>query len=848
MLVPIQPGPPKGSLLRFGESIQRKFERECRQLETERYFERLSPEAEKNSRKLIEATRQNLAFPASQIFMTLKQNGGSAIGVFDRQGFIPAADTCKSLEVPYGFFLEDTQYLDRFAIRSSDKAPLRLEQSDIRPEAARFEYVMEKYPLSIRRQDTVQDRSLEQQLTFTNRGDQPKEITLLYGARGQDLFAVRSAKHPPGLKIEHEKVNISEKEALFTTKTSRIPDKAAESTQPQFEENRLQREMFEKQPQNSLRTRIRLLSTNLKNARFEPVQGDDRTSVVLKVKLQPGETGTVTLQVQPENALRPNQPVQSDMLRAESAALQMPKIEVSTAKGFHHLARVWKTAKEDIRQLLIPVQCGEKSYLVPAAGSPRFIAFFGRDSVITALQTLDFNPGLAKNTLRAIAYHQGKSKNAFREEGSGKALHELRLGEWSRLGFTPHSPYYGTIDTTPLFVILFHNYMERTNDSRLMQELWPNLERALDWINRNVDDPANPLRGFLAQRLAKQENKGISRLKNIGWKDSGDSMQHLVGSDGKLYDPEYPLALAEVQAYVYGAWNAAAALYERQARLVKGDSEGRRVLLEKAHRYAEKAKELKARFNREFWMEDKQFIATALQGNGQQLKSISSNGGQCLWTGIVNEDKARKVADRLMQPDMLSGWGVRTLSSQEKAFFPFSYQNGAVWPHDNSLIVAGLKRYGFADKALRITNQVLDASRTFAPDNRLPELYVGFQRKKGDRTLPAYPETCTPQAWASATPFSLLSSMLGLQIDREKRQVLFHQPMLPRGMNSLIITGLQVSPKEFVDLHIHRKDGSTTPQINMTTSPQSGIQLAVSRDGNIPAIAVHGKTAKEKAS
>lgn len=810
------PDEQSGSLPIFRDmatAMEDKFLREVERLRQEGYFDRITPKAVEACLRLIQATRRNLEVPLSQLMTTIKKPGGSAMAILDNNGFVPDKDNAPLSQTPYGLFLEDTQYLDRFAIQSSKGGVLQVNNAQVKPESVKYRYSMDNYPLHIVREDKVGDRNLVQRMKFVNNGSQTKEFTLVYDSHANDLFAARGIKKPPGLNIVYDPIRLLDREALLTAHVSRVEDKTPITALSQPLEQWAE---AEKKAPNTIRTRIRLTEKNSEQVRFEVPPGSNGTSVALKVTLPPGSSEMITLQIQPENLLRETQEKPFGGLNKALQDECMTKVEVLPEKGFEHLEKVWKTGKSDIEQLLIPIPCGNETYFIASAGSPRFIAPFGRDSEITAEQMLKFNPDLARDTLKVLAHYQGKEFNAFREEEEGKILHELRLGEWSRLGFSPHSPYYGTIDATPLFVILLRDYIAQTNDSQTMQALWPNMEKALDWIDRHVNDPASPLQGFLAQRLLKSDNAvGAKGLKNVGWKDSGDSMQHVLDSDGKLQDPEYPLALAEVQAYVYGAWNAAAELYQRMAQIMRDNSPMKETLLEKSSRYAQQAEELKVRFNNRFWMEESQFIATALQGNGQQLKSISSNGAQCLWTGIVDKDKAFRMAQRLRQPDMLSGWGIRTLSAKEKAFFPFSYHNGSVWPHDNSLIVAGLKRYGFGDEALEVANQIFDASRTFGPDHRLPELYVGFQREGENEIPPPYPETCIPQAWASGTPFLLLSSLLGMEINMAEKQITLNQPLLPQGVEVLHLRGVKISPSETVDLRIQKRSGQITPQVSL---------------------------------
>lgn len=449
------------------------------------------------------------------------------------------------------------------------------------------------------------------------------------------------------------------------------------------------------------------------------------------------------------------------------------------------LNQLLRTSTLDLRSLMQQWPQG----LAVTAGIPWYFTLFGRDSLITAMQSLVLNPAIARDTLRVLATFQGTKMDDWHDEEPGKILHELRQGEMVRTGELPHNPYYGTVDATPLFVWLFAETVKWTGDTNLYAELWPNIERALEWINTYGDPDKD---GYL--EYYRRSERGILHQ---GWKDSDESIGGQLGPR-----PEPPLALVEVQGYAYAAKNTLADVVELYGNNPK--------LVTKLRTEAQK---LKTQFNRDFWWPEEGFLAQGLDGKKQQIRHVSSNPGHCLWTGIVDEDKARQVALRLVQPDMLNGWGVRTLSSNDNTYNPMSYHNGSIWPHDNSVIVAGLKRYGFDDLANLVASQILEAGLTF-PAYRLPELYCGFDTNPNARNAPsAYPVSCSPQAWAAATPFLLIQSMVGLKVNGGAKFIEV-SPHLPDWLNQLRLSNLRVGDAR-LDLLFERNSetGQTAMQI-----------------------------------
>ncbi|UZX03043.1 amylo-alpha-1,6-glucosidase [Arthrobacter sp. CDRTa11] len=397
--------------------------------------------------------------------------------------------------------------------------------------------------------------------------------------------------------------------------------------------------------------------------------------------------------------------------------------------------------------------------VVVAAGAPWFMALFGRDSLWASLMALPVDPSLAFGTIQTLAERQGKVVDEMSEEEPGKILHEVRLDVSSGLALGGKSAYYGSVDATPLFVALFGEVSRWGFAAETFTALLPHVDRALDWI-RNYGDKDGD--GFV-----EYERLNDRGLINQGWKDSWDGINF---ADGTLAEP--PIALCEVQAYVYGAYLARSWIaYDA------GD-------LGLAAEYRDLAAQLKRQFNEQFWLPDRGYYAIALDGKKRPVDACASNMGQCLVFGIIDEDKAPMVAERLMSPEMFSGWGVRTLASDMGAYNPASYHNGSVWPHDNAIIAAGLLRYGFVEQAQRISTALFEAAEY--SEGRLPELFCGFSREHFDEPVP-YPTACSPQAWAATTPIFLIKSLMGYYAD-VARGGLWMDPVLPESYGDLHIT------------------------------------------------------------
>jgi len=415
----------------------------------------------------------------------------------------------------------------------------------------------------------------------------------------------------------------------------------------------------------------------------------------------------------------------------------------------------------DLRALYTRVDGGQ----IVAAGIPWYVAPFGRDALITAHQLLSVTTRPARDALRLLAALQGTKDDAWRDEQPGKILHEIRRGELAGAGVIPHSPYYGAVDSTPLFVLLFAQYFRWTADRQLAEELLPNVRAALDWIDTYGDMDGD---GFVEYKRRSPDG-----LENQGWKDSWDAVVH---ADGRLATP--PIALAEVQAYVYLAKQRAADVFEELGDFRTGV------------RLREEAAELKRRFNEAFWMEDERYYAMALDGDKRQVRTVTSNPAHGLYCDIIDDERAEDLARRLLQPDMFSGWGIRTMSKSAAGYNPMSYHNGSVWPHDNAFIAAGLKRYGFSRAANRVATAIFDTAIA-ADYMRLPELYCGFTRRTPNRPV-GYPVACSPQAWAGGSPFLLLQAMLGVSAMAHSNVLTINRPHLPPWLNEVELRNLRV--------------------------------------------------------
>ncbi len=516
---------------------------------------------------------------------------------------------------------------------------------------------------------------------------------------------------------------------------------------------------------------------------FDPTPASVKgAGVEFRLKFKPGESKQLRIALAIDEVERPAKRAAAhfrsavDLPAGRGSRDEWTKPETEFDCDSLLLSRVMRRSLMDLQMLKTSLG-GDEFF---AAGIPWFATLFGRDCLIASLQALAFWPEMPADTLRLLARHQGAEVNGWRDEQPGKILHELRVGELARMNKIPHTPYYGTIDATPLFLILLSRHAQWTGDLALFQELRSSVERALDWIDRYGDEAGD---GYVSY-----SGNTKNGLLNQGWKDSGDAV---MTSEGRLARP--PIALVEVQGYVYLAKISIAELFERA-----GDPR-------QAARLRAEAEALRVRFNQDFWMEDEGCYALALEAGHRPCRVISSNAGQALWAGIVDERNAARVVNRLMQPDMFNGWGIRTLSLRERRYNPMGYHLGTVWPHDNSLIAAGFRRYGFDEEARRVFVGLLDAAIEFE-DHRLPELFTGFARSEYGVPV-RYPVACHPQAWAAGSVPYLVETSLGLTPKAFEKRLEIVRPCLPDFVRRVEIRRLRVG-KGSADLRFERnRDG-----------------------------------------
>jgi glycogen debranching enzyme len=625
---------------------------------------------------------------------------GNTFVVSDDRGDIEA-----SLTDPTGLFSFDTRFLSKWILTVNGQRLNALSVDDLQYFETRFflvpgtgtVYIDAK--LSVIRQRAVAD-GFHEELTILNHADKTANLTVRIeaGSDFADLFEIKDALAKKGkysTRAQNGKLRLGYDRGSFgraTEITSSAPAK------------------FDR---NGLTFRIRI----------EP-HGEWKTQLdVVTTNMGPGQAAEG-----PRDPKRARRRMQRNLAKWLADA---PRVESDSDS----LKATYRRSLVDLAALRFsPPIAGGRS--LPAAGLPWFMTMFGRDSIFTSLQALPFTPEFAATTLRALGDWQGVRLDDFRDEDPGRILHEMRYGEMTAFEERPHSPYYGSVDATPLYVVLLDEYERWTGDRAIVRELEIEARAALNWIDEYADLLDT---GYIWYRRRNEE----TGLENQCWKDSWDSISF---RDGAL--PGFPRATCELQGYAYDAKVRGA----RLARQIWKDSE----LADKLER---DAADLKRRFNRDFWVEDGEYFALALDRNGNKVDALASNNGHLLWSGIVDRSKAKAVARHLLGPRLFSGWGVRTLAEGEGRYNPIGYHVGTVWPFDNSFIAWGLRRYGFKEEAAEIAAGILDAAEFF--EGRLPEAFGGYERSQTMYPV-QYPTACSPQAWSTGTPLLLLRTMLGL--------------------------------------------------------------------------------------
>jgi glycogen debranching enzyme len=677
----------------------------------------------------------------------LKQ--GDTFGVFDRFGDI---DTFGTGEL--GMYYQDTRFLSRLTLKLGKDRPLLL-SSTVRednavlavdatnPDVSRNgETVVPRGIVHIYRTKILWKRTCQERLRIHNYGRVAMDFSfsLEFDADFADIFELRGmTRERRGRRLETE---IGQGMVVLAY------------------------EGLDRRPR---RTRIV----------FDPPPSRlSESAANYQIRLEPGEDASyrwvIACEVDADSRaqIKPcyEKVVQEAAIATESAHARQPLIFTSNEQFNDWLNR----SLADLEMMRTETPYG--SY--PYAGVPWFSTEFGRDGIITALQCMWFDPSLARGVLAYLAATQADTENPEQDAQPGKILHETRAGEMAVLGEIPFKRYYGTIDATPLFIMLAGAYYRRTGDRAFAESIWPNVERALSWIDHYGDIDSD---GFV--EYTRRSKLG---LINQGWKDSHDAVFHADGTSA-----EGPIALCEVQGYVYAAKLAAAEL----AKLFGDDARARDL--------SKQAKTLLRRFEESFWCDELSTYALALDGRKQPCRVRTSNAGHCLFAGIASAGHARRVAGTLIHETSFSGWGIRTVATSEARYNPMSYHNGSVWPHDNSLIAAGFARYDLKESATTVLAGLLDAS-LFFDLHRLPELFCGFPRRPGEAPT-LYPVACAPQSWASATVLLLLEACLGLSVSASERRLTFSKPILPRFLQQVTIRGLKVADGR-ADLLLTRHD------------------------------------------
>jgi glycogen debranching enzyme len=654
---------------------------------------------------------------------------GTTFVVSDRRGDIDA-----SPEEVQGLFHGDTRFLSRWVLTLNEQRPTSLSTDDLRYFSSQFFLVPDTgtiyidSPVSILRQRAV-GGGFHEELKVRNHVHQSIDLNIRIEAAADfaDLFQVKDAQFKRKgefyNRIEPNRLVFGYRRETFVRETWITSSAPAEIDQ------------------KGLRFRVHL----------EP-HGEWSTSLDVLTAID----GTEEIRKKPKYEDVHDVPTPNIGMSLESWTAEAPKLFSS----WPDFPRIYERSLVDLAALrFFPLLAPNEA--LPAAGLPWFMAMFGRDAIITSFQVLPFLPKLAASTLKVLGMRQGTRSDDFREEEPGKILHEARVGEMTAFEERPHSPYFGSADATPLFLVLLDEFERWTGEGELARQLEPAARAALQWIDHYGDRDGD---GYVEYERRNKE----TGIENQCWKDSWDSIRY---SDGTI--PPKPIATCEIQGYVYDAKRRCA----RLARELWGDPDT-------AARLEKEAAELKRRFNEDFWIPEKQFFALALDGKKRKVDSLTSNVGHLLWSGIVDSEKAAACARHLIGPNLFSGWGVRTMAEQEGGYNPIGYHVGTVWPFDNSIVALGLRNYGHKKEAAQVALGILEAAKYF--DYRLPEAFAGYARAETNFPV-EFPTACSPQAWSAGAPLLFVRTLLGLEPVGNRLLV---DPAVPKQIEWLEVHGI----------------------------------------------------------
>ncbi|MCM3635045.1 amylo-alpha-1,6-glucosidase [Paenibacillus camelliae] len=677
------------------------------------------------------------------------------------------------LEAGHGLYMKDTRFLSHYELRINDQLPELLEssvsESYLLTTMLKHE-VKDVGAVEIKRSSFLHDNVMHEQLLVTNYFLSPQQVklTLQFDGDFQDMFIVR----------RYRTGEVGQR--MDTTYNGKM----------------MQLQYVGKDEQ------IRKTSIHWDGS---PEVRQSEQLLQYTLDLAPGEQQTIQLVIKPQltplNANAGAETLLDGELLSYNEALQSltssydqwltSNTRVMSANSLFNT--LYDRSLQDLRMLQRDIGYGATT----VAGLPWFATVFGRDSIITSIFMLPLHPSHALGTLRTLAAYQGKADNPWRDEEFGKIMHEIRFGELVQTGQSPFSPYYGGVDSTPLFLVLLVEYVRWSGDLAIVDELKDSIDAALSWIDTRCQRNAA---GFLTYQQEAEQG-----FPNQGWKDSANS---IVNENGDLATA--PIALVEVQGYISYAKQGLAEIF---AKLNQA---------ERSQLLKQQAEQLEERIVENFWMEDEQFFSIALDGELKPVRSVTSNAGHLLMASFVKNQYAEKIGNRLLSEDMFSGYGIRTMSNQSTGYYPMSYHNGSIWPHDNGMILLGCLRSGLQKEARHIVSGLLRAAAE-VPDQRFPELFCGYSKQEYDR-LVRYPTTCSPQAWSAATTFVMLQAMLGLQVNMLQGEVSL-APALPLDIQELNIVGLTIG-KGTLDIYLYIDQETDTTSATILSNT-TGLDVVV---------------------